>query len=102
MKRILITATALLAGATEANKGQPQVAHVGSVIDVDDNTAGLLVVSGKARYAADDAKLKDTTKEAEAAADAKAKAAASPDQALASMIAAAVAAAVKPQAGPAA
>lgn len=96
MKRVQILASALLAGAADSNKNQPQVVHPGSVIETDDNSAGQLVVAGKAKYVADDVKLKDTTKEAEAAADAKAKASASPDQALAGLIAAAVAAAIKP------
>ena len=94
MKRITILNVVLLAGATAENGNQPVLAYPGSTIDVDDNTAGLLVVSGKARYDKD-AKAKDTSKARLAEIDAlAAKSAQSPEATMAALIGAAVQAAL--------
>lgn len=89
-KRVAILALCLLGSVTDETSNQPAVAYPGSVLDLDDNTAGLLVVAGKARYAKD-ADLKDTTKAHEAAITARAKAAATPEATMAQLVAQAVA-----------
>lgn len=69
----------------------------GSTVDLDDDTAGQLVVSGKARYDKD-AKLRDTGKARMAEADERAaRNAIDPQQALAAAVAAAVSQAMQAQ-----
>lgn len=93
-KRVTILALCLIAGANaETNGGQPTLAYPGSTLDLDDNTAGLLVVAGKARHDKD-AKLKNTAKDHEAGIEDRAKALSTPETAMAAMIAQAVTAAV--------
>lgn len=89
-KRVTILALALLGTVTDESTGQPAVAYPGSTLDLDDNTAGLLVVAGKARYDKD-AKLKDTTKAHEAELEARAKAVTTPEATMAQLVAQAVA-----------
>lgn len=93
MKRITLLAVALIAASSDAHQDQPLIGYPGSTLDVDDTTAGLLVVAGKAKYDKD-AKAKDTTKEHERAADDRVKAANAPDTRMADAIAGAVTAAV--------
>lgn len=92
-KRITILATCLLAGAADDTKGQPAIGYPGSTIDVDDNTAGLLVVAGKAKYDKD-AKLKDTAKAHEAELEDRAKSVVTPEAAMAAAVAQGVATAL--------
>lgn len=92
-KRVTILALALIAGATDETNNQPQLAYPGSTLDLDDNTAGLLVVAGKAKHDKD-AKLKNTAKEYEAALEERAKAQTTPEASMAALIAQAVAAAM--------
>ena len=92
-KRVTILALCLIAGANAETSGQPTLAYPGSTLDLDDNTAGLLVVAGKARHDKD-AKLKNTAKDHEAGIEERAKALSTPETAMAAMIAQAVTAAV--------
>lgn len=92
-KRVTILALCLIAGADAETNGQPTLAYPGSTLDLDDNTAGLLVVAGKARHDKD-AKLKNTAKEHEAGIEERAKALTTPETAMATMIAQAVTAAI--------
>jgi hypothetical protein len=97
-KRITILATCFATSLGEAGQNSPTVLHPGSTIDCDDNTAGLLVVSGKAKLDPE-AKLADTTRAAEKAADERAKAAGKPPESVvAELVAAAVTAALAAQA----
>lgn len=91
MKTIRILSSALIPSDVE---GQMKIAHVGSVLEVDDTTAGALVAAHRAALAEPGTKLVDTTKAIEAAADKRAATAAAPDAAMAAMIAAAVKAAL--------
>jgi hypothetical protein len=105
-KRVTILALALLGRAIDETSNQPAVAYPGSTLDLDDTTAGLLVVAGKARYDKD-AKLKDTTKAHEAELEARAKAVATPESSMAQLVASAVASTIAslglvPKADPAA
>lgn len=94
MKRVFILQHAHIPGDTPE---QPDTVYAGSVLDLDDEVAGLLVVSGKARYETKDVKLKNTANATNLAADeAAAKAALPPEAAMAGMIAAAVRAALQP------
>lgn len=92
-KRVTILALCLIAGADAETNGQPTLAYPGSTLDLDDNTAGLLVVAGKAKHDKD-AKLKNTAKEHEAGIEERAKAVATPEAAMATLVAQAVTAAV--------
>ena len=47
MKRIVITDNVLVPSDIE---GQMKTLFVGTVVDTDDNTAGLVVASGRGRY----------------------------------------------------
>lgn len=88
MKRVLIIQNAHIPGETPE---QPEMVCHGSVLDLDDSIAGLLVVAGKARYQDKDVKLKNTSKDVMAEIDAQAKKANQPPEvALAAMVAAAV------------
>lgn len=100
MKRITILQHAHIPGDTPE---QPEMVYAGSVLDLDDEVAGLLVVSGKARYETKDVKLRNTAAATNAALDeAAAKAALPPEAAMASLIGAAVRAALQPAGAPAA
>lgn len=91
MKRVTLIADAHVPGETP---DQTATVFAGSTLDLDDTTAGLLVVSGKARYDKE-GKLKDTSKARLAEIDAQAaKAAQSPESTLATLIGAAVQAAM--------
>lgn len=99
MKRVTITADAHVPGDTPE---QPNVVFAGSTLDLDDTVAGLLVVSGKARYDKE-GKVKDTTKARLAEIDAQAAKAAQPPEAqMAALVAAAVQAALASKPVPAA
>ena len=74
-KRVCILALCFLASA--AAEGEAAVAlFPGTVLDVDDQDAGQLIIAGKARPAAKDERIKNTAKEHEDAIDVRAKAAA--------------------------
>ncbi|MBX3605368.1 MAG: hypothetical protein KF788_08855 [Piscinibacter sp.] len=88
MKKVEILAPCFAPSEVE---GQMKTLYPESVLEVDDNTAIALVASQRAKFADKGAKLRDTTKEHEAAAE-KARAEQLTPQAV---IAAAVAAAVK-------
>lgn len=90
MKRVEILSSALIPG----DAGEMKVAHVGSILDLDDDVAGLLIAGSRAVLAPEGAKLRDTAKAIEAEADRKAAAQASPEAAMAALIAAAVQAAL--------
>lgn len=90
MKRIEIVSSALIPG----DAGEMRVAHVGSILDLDDDVAGLLIAGSRAVLAPEGAKVRDTGKAIEAEADRKAAAQASPEAAMAALIAAAVQAAL--------
>lgn len=92
-KRVTILALCVLGSVIDETTRQPAVAYPGSTLDLDDNTAGLLVVAGKAKYDKD-AKLKDTTKAYEAELEARAKAVATPEANMAQLVANAVAATI--------
>ena len=87
MKRVTILALCFIAAAgTEAGVVADPL-YPNSTLDLDDNTAGQLVVAGKAR-SDKDAKLKNTTKEHETAIDERVKVAAvSPMEAMAAAMA---------------
>jgi hypothetical protein len=88
MKRVSIINNAHIPGDTPE---QPEMVCVGSVLDLDDDIAGQLVVAGKARYETKDAKLKNTAREVMAECDARAKTASlPPEAAMAAMVAAAI------------
>lgn len=88
-KRITIITDTFIPG--ESPEAEQQPVFEGSTIDADDDTAGLLVAGGKARYDKD-ARLKSTAKDRMAEIDARvAKAAADPAAAQAAIVAAAVA-----------
>lgn len=99
-KRVTITADTFVPGETPEAAMSPL--FEGSTVDLDDNTAGLLVAAGKARYDKD-GKLRDVSKARMAEVDEQAaRAAVDPQQALAAAVAAAVAQAMQAQAKPAA
>jgi hypothetical protein len=89
MKRVTITADAHVPGDTPE---QPTVVFAGSTLDLDDTVAGLLVVSGKARYDKE-GKVKDNS---------KARLAEPLDAQMAALVAAAVQAALASKPAPAA
>src|SRR5262245_45294560 len=92
MKRITITADTFVPGDKPEDAQTP--VFTGSTLDADDNTAGLLVAAGKAKYDPD-AKPKSTAKERMADIDARAaQGSVDPQQALAATVAAAVASAL--------
>ena len=96
MKRVTILQHAHIPGDTPE---QPETVYAGSVLDLDDEVAGMLVVSGKAKYEGKDVKLRNTASATLTAIDeAAAKAALPPEAATAAMIAAAVKAALQPNA----
>jgi hypothetical protein len=98
-KRITITTDTFVPGESPEHEQEPVFA--GTTLDTDDNTAGLLVAAGKAKYDKD-AKLKSTAKDRMADIDARATAAAvDPAQAVAAAVAVAVAKAMAAQPAPA-
>lgn len=88
MKKVEILAPCFAPSEVE---GQMKTLYPESVLEVDDDTAVLLVASQRAKYAEKGAKLKDTTKEHEAAAEKNRSEQLTPQ----AMIAAAVASAVQ-------
>lgn len=93
MKRVTITADCMIPGNNPEAASRPLFA--GSTLDLDDNIAGLLVVSGKARHDAD-GKVKDVTKDRMSAIDQRAEEAAKPAAAVATeTLAAAIAQALQ-------
>lgn len=92
-KRVTITADTFVPADTPDAAMQP--VFEGTTLDLDDDTAGLLVVSRKARYDKD-AKLRDTSKARMAEIDERAtRAAADPQAAMMAAVAAAVAQAMQ-------
>lgn len=91
MKKIEILSSALIPSDIE---GQMRIAHVGSVLEVDDDVAGALVAGSRGRLVDKATKLVDTTKVIEGEADKRAAQQAAPEAAMAAMIAAAVKAAL--------
>lgn len=88
MKKLEITSAVLVPGDAE---GQMITLHPGSVVELDDRVAGEVLAAQRGKPVDKAARLKDTTKEHEAAAEARAAEQLSPQ----AMIAAAVAAAVQ-------
>jgi len=84
-KRITILAMTFMFGASDTAAAQPL--YPGTTLEVDDKTAGELVVAGKARHDPE-AKLKSTAKEHESDLDRRAALASlDPQEALAATLA---------------
>lgn len=98
MKRVQINSNCLIPSGVE---GQMATAYVDSVLDLDDNTAGQIVVAQRASYVRRDkdgkylAEPVDTTAAHEKAAAKAAASAADPTTAFAAAVAAAVAQALR-------
>lgn len=94
MKKVLILAACLIPAEGE---GQMKTAYPDSVLELDDDVAGNLVASQRAKYADKGAKLLDTTKEHETEAAKRAAAVSTPEAIMAAAVASAVKAALAAQ-----
>lgn len=90
MKRIIIISDTFV--PTGRPDGEQRPLFADSVVDLDDNVAGLVIVSGRGREAPEGTDLRDTSKSRNKAA--AERVAATPENMLAAAIATAVAAAV--------
>lgn len=95
MKKVLILAACLIPAAE--GEGQMKTAYPDSVLELDDDVAGNLVASQRAKYADKGAKLLDTTKEHETEAAKRAAAVSTPEAIMAAAVASAVKAALAAQ-----
>lgn len=94
MKRILIISDTFIPASKPGDEARPLC--VDSIVDLDDNVAGLVIASGRGRAAPEGAKLRDTSDARNKAAAERASA--TPENLLASAIATAVTAALASQA----